>query len=92
MRTHFLFNSRQLHPVWQILIAVLALGMMGALFALGLVLFAVLAVIGLVAGSVLYLRAWWLGRRMGQQGSDPQVIDGEFTVIRRYRIERDSDQ
>ncbi|MDX1570264.1 MAG: hypothetical protein R3200_07245 [Xanthomonadales bacterium] len=92
MRTHFLFNSRQLHPVWQILIAVLALGMMGALFALGLVLFAVLAVIGLVAGSVLYLRAWWLGRKMARQGQDPQVIDGEFTVIRRYRIERDHDQ
>lgn len=85
MRQQFLFNPSRLHPAWQVLIAIAALAMMGALFALGLVLFVVLAVIGLVAGSVLYLRAWWLGRKIRKQDADPQVIEGEFTVIRRRR-------
>ena len=89
MNTNHYFAVRQMHPVWQFLLAVAAFGILGALAVFGLVLFLILAGVGLVAGSILYLRAWWIARKLDRKGGGPQTLEGEFIVVEKRRIDRE---
>jgi hypothetical protein len=68
----------------------------GALVVLVLAFFflAVAAVAGAVLAAVLFVRIWWIGRKVGKAGRD-QVITAEYTVVEREpqpqaRLERHS--
>ena len=67
---------------------------------LGLVAFLVIAALAAVAGIVIWLRVWWLKRRLEKEGfkphemQDPEpkghVIDAEYTVVEEPRDPPDS--
>ena len=82
---------KTMNPVMQTVLALLGLGLVGALFFLGLVFFAVFAVIAVVAGSFIWLRIWWIRRKAIKAGQpDPFAmpskakgyVDAEYVVIK----------
>jgi predicted lipid-binding transport protein (Tim44 family) len=86
---------KTMNPVMQVILALVGLGLMGGLFFLGLMFFAVFAVIALVAGTIIWLRIWWIRRKAIKAGQpDPfampsqasqsrDYVDAEFVVIER---------
>ena len=81
---------KTMNPVMQAILAVVGLGLMGALFFLGLMFFAVFAAIAVIAGSIIWLRIWWIRRKAIKAGQpDPfampsqakDYVDAEFIVI-----------
>ena len=65
---------------------------LGAAMLLGLIVMAVFLVSLLIAGTVLWLRAWWRGRGRGHgplsSQDTGQLIEGEFRVVDRQRDRR----
>jgi hypothetical protein len=83
---------KTMNPVMQAILAVVGLGLMGALFFLGLMFFAVFAAIAVIAGSIIWLRIWWIRRKAIKAGQpDPfgmpakteNYLDAEYVVIDR---------
>lgn len=81
-----------MNPVMQAILALVGLGLMGVLFFLGLMFFAVFAAVAVVAGSIIWLRIWWIRRKAIKAGQpDPfamplktkDYVDAEFVVIER---------
>ena len=60
-------------------------------FFLGTVLFLVVLGAGLLLALVLYLRFWWLGRRLSKRpGPAPEggvTLEGEYTVTKSAKAE-----
>ena len=56
-------------------------GVLVAMFALGLMFFAVFAGIALVSGLVLAARLWWLNRKLGKQDNAGAPLEGEYRVV-----------
>ena len=56
-------------------------GVLVAMFALGLMFFAVFAGIALVSGLVLAARLWWLNRKLGKQDAAGAPLEGEYRVV-----------
>ena len=85
-------SVKTMNPVMQAILAVVGLGLMGALFFLGLMFFAVFAAIAVIAGSIIWLRIWWIRRKAIKAGQpDPfavpakakNYLDAEYVVIER---------
>ena len=83
---------KTMNPVMQAILALVGLGLMGALFFLGLMFFTVFAAIAVVAGSIIWLRIWWIRRKATKAGQpDPfampakrnDYVDADFVVIER---------
>ncbi|MGD9265525.1 MAG: hypothetical protein PVJ71_07085 [Lysobacterales bacterium] len=76
-----------------------ALALVGAVM-FGLVAFLVITALAAVAGIAIWLRVWWLKRRLEKEGfkphemQDPElkghVIDAEYTVVEEPRDPPDS--
>jgi hypothetical protein len=73
---------RHRHPLVRLLSAVLGLAVLGALLVFGLLALAVFAVVG---GVWLVTRQWSQARAARTRGHDPQVLEGEFVVVRQGR-------
>jgi hypothetical protein len=84
-----------MNPLSRLLAGVLAvLGLVAALF-FGVFVFAVVLGVGLIGWLLLWIRVWWIRRRLGQAdlghvsqgernppaGGQGDVIEGEFTVV-----------
>jgi len=75
------------NPVLQVVaLVVAAIVGVGAVF-LGAILLALFLGLAVIAGLVLYIRLWWLRRRMSQRGPEPQrraqgdFVEVEYTVV-----------
>lgn len=87
---YLLYRAKTMHPIAQIIAALATVLMLGALFFLGLVFFAVFAGVAMLFGLGLWLRIKWLRWRHGQPGTvermTPQdkvtdALEGEFVVV-----------
>ena len=67
------------------LAVVVGAGVLVAMFALGLMFFAVFAGIALVSGLVLAVRLWWLNRKLGSSANTLRTkgspLEGEYRVV-----------
>ena len=63
------------------------LALMAAVIVGGFLLAALIGV-GLIAWLVIYLRIWWLTRKMGKPDGQSDVVEAEYTVI--STVERDN--
>ena len=85
-----------MNPIAQTILTLIGLALLGGLFFLGLIFFAVFAAIAIIAGSIIWLRIWWIRRQAIRAGQpDPfamrlkskdgvkDYVDGEFVVIER---------
>ena len=78
-------------PLNRIVASVIAAFVMIGAVMFGLVAFLVIGAMAALAGAIIWLRVWWLKRRLEKEGFDPQersrreppghVIDAEYTVI-----------
>lgn len=81
------------NPLVRALAIVVGAGVLVALFALGLMFFAVFAGIALVSGLVLATRLWWLNRKLSRKDAADAPLEGEYRVVSVSRtITRDSDK
>jgi hypothetical protein len=90
---HFSFGGSR-HPLLQLLsLVVFGVLLIGAVI-MGAVVLAVLLGIGVVAAIALWIRLWWLRRKLGQQQGPPgpdglpsgpaedgRLIEGEYVVV-----------
>ena len=89
------FNPQPQGPLARIFAGIIAVLLLLGTVAFGLVAFLVIATLAAVAGIVIWLRVWWIKRRLekegfkphGMQGSEPKghVIDAEYTVVEESR-------
>jgi fatty acid desaturase len=93
MRTRFFILQRPRHPLARLALALLGLAVFGALLVFGLIALAVLVAVG---GVLMLVRAW-RGRHAdgnapedGSRPADPEVLEGEYVVIRESRHVRHS--
>jgi hypothetical protein len=78
-------------PLARVVAGIVAALMLIGAVTLGLVAFVVIAILAALAGIAIWLRVWWLKRRLEQQGFRPHesqrpgssghVIDAEYTVV-----------
>ncbi len=89
------------NPIVRLLMALVGVLVLVGSFMLGLAALAVVAVVGLIAGLVLWARIAWIRRQLRRQGfsmpgeaakqdrsrsgDQSEVIEAEYTVIRRHR-------
>lgn len=95
MRTRLFILQRPRHPLARLALALLGLAVFGALLVFGLIALAVLVAVG---GVLMLVRAW-RGRHASGRGNtpedgsrpaDPEVLEGEYVVIRESRHVRHS--
>jgi len=79
-----------MNPLSRFLTALFAVLVLAGAFFFGLAVLAVLVASFSVFALVIYVRAWWLGRKRGatrphrsRTASDETVIDAEYTVVSR---------
>jgi hypothetical protein len=72
---------RHRHPLVRLLSAVLGLAVLGALLVFGLLALAVFAVVG----GIWLLVHQWRHARMAPAPRNPDVLEGEFVVVRQGR-------
>ena len=78
-------------PIARIIASIVAALVLVGTLAFGLIAFLVIATLAAVAGIVIWLRVWWLKRRLEKEGFKPHegrsseptghVIDAEYTVV-----------
>jgi hypothetical protein len=78
-------------PLARIFAGIVAVLLFLGTLAFGLVAFLVIAALAAVAGIVIWLRVWWIKRRLEKEGFKPHdrrspeptghVIDAEYTVV-----------
>ncbi|MEM9304049.1 MAG: hypothetical protein AAGE01_18185 [Pseudomonadota bacterium] len=88
-----ILNLQTMNPFWRFVFAILGLGVLGLFIVFGLVMLAVFAAMAVVAGIVVSIRAWWLGRKLPRAGAQapPGVYEGEFIVVERRTLSAETD-
>ena len=77
-------------PVSRLFSALVLLVIFTVAFFLGTFLFLVILGLVIILGVALYLRLWWLRRRLVRQGEGRSVtLEGEYTVEKRQDREWD---
>ena len=56
------------------------LALMGAVIVGGFLLAGLIGV-GLIAWLVIYIRIWWMTRKLGTPGGQKDIVEAEYTVI-----------
>jgi uncharacterized iron-regulated membrane protein len=93
-------NPQTRNPFLQLVGLVIGLGTLAIAFVFGAFLLAAFLGLGLIAALFVYLRLWWLRRKMrdGGPGAGPQAgpgggefIETEYSVINRSRPEKSDD-
>ena len=81
-----------MNPVSRLLTSLVAALSLIGFFFFGLIVVAILLAVLLGFGLLLWIRSWWLGRKLtansaplGTTGQQGQVIDAEYTVVYRRR-------
>lgn len=81
------------NPIVRALAIVVGAGVLVAMFALGLMFFAVFAGIALVSGLVLAARLWWLNRKLGKADAAGAPLEGEYRIVSETRsVTRDANK
>lgn len=78
-------------PLARLVTGVIAVLVLVGALMLGVVAFLVIAALAIVAGIAIWLRVWWIKRRLEKEGFRPReasrsepsghVIDAEYTVV-----------
>ena len=77
-------------PVSRILSALVLIVIFTVAFFLGTFLFLLILGLVVILGVALYLRVWWLSRRLArQEQAGPVTLEGEYTVKKGRDGERD---
>jgi len=74
------------NPILKFIGFVAGLGLLAVSFVFGAFLLAALIGLGLIAGLVIYLRVWWLRRRM-DRATQSEYLETEYRVVDRHKSE-----
>ena len=88
----YYINPPPQNPLVRLFAAIIAVLALVGTFMIGMAAFLVIAGIGVIAGTALWLRVAWIKRKLRKSGVRPdvhtdipkatgQVIDAEYTVI-----------
>ncbi len=80
------------NPLTRIISAIIAVFVLAGAFMLGIVALLVVAGVGLIAGTIIWLRVLWIKRQLQKDGVDlgvsndapatsGHIIDAEYTVV-----------
>jgi len=72
------------NPLLRFLAFVAGIGLFALSFVFGALLLAALLGLGLIVGIAVYVRLWWLRRRMSRS-RDSEYIETEYTVVERHK-------